>query len=58
MSSSGGVMYGMSDGLLFMWGNIHVALEVKVAIGHMPIVYRGMGKQRGSHLQTFQGSKY
>ena len=28
MPSGGKVMYGASDGLLFMWRNIHVAFEV------------------------------
>ena len=40
MSSGGGVVYGVGDGLSFVGGNIHAALEVQVAIGHMPIVYR------------------
>ena len=28
MSGAGGVMYGVGNGLLFVWGNIHVTLEV------------------------------
>ena len=28
MSSGGGIMYGMGNGLSFMWGNIHAAFEV------------------------------
>ena len=40
MSSGGGVMYGMGNGLSFMWGNVHVALKVQVTVGHMPIVHR------------------
>ena len=58
MSCGGGVMYGADDGLLFMQGNVHATFEVQVAIGHMPIVPRGVGEQEGSHLQTFQCLKY
>ena len=58
MSSGGGVMYGVGDGLLFVWGDVHVTLEVQMAVGHMPIIYRRVGEQRGSCLQPFQGLKH
>ena len=44
MSCSGGVMYGADNGLLLMWRDVHVTLEVQVAIGHMPIIFRGTGE--------------
>ena len=46
------------DGLLFMWGNIHVILEVQMAICHVPIIHRGAGEQGRTILQVFQGSEY
>ena len=58
MSCSGGAMYGADNGLSFMWRNVHATLEIQVAIGHMPIVFRGMGEQGGSRFQTFQCPKH
>ena len=58
MSSGGGVVYGVDNGLSFMWGNVHVTFEVQMAIGHVPIIFRGAGEQRGSQFQTFQCLKY
>ena len=58
MSSSGGVVYGADNGLLLMWGNVHVTFEVQVTIGHMPIVLRGAGEQGGSQFQTLQCLKH
>ena len=53
MSRGGRVMYGADDGLLFMWGNVHMALEVQVAVGHVPIVHGGAGEQGGPLFQVF-----
>ena len=38
MSSGGGVMYGAGNGLLLMWGNIHVIFEVQMVVGHVPVI--------------------
>ena len=32
-------MDGLDDGLSFMWRDVHAALEVQVAVGHVPIVH-------------------
>ena len=39
MPSGGEIMYGVSNGLSLMWGNVHVALEVQVVIGHVPVIH-------------------
>ena len=58
MSRGGGVMYGVGDGLSFMWGNVHLAFEVQMAVGHVPIIHGGAGEQGGPFFQAFQCPKY